>query len=108
MIFPVVYIDGKKALALIKGRPRADTTSDNSSYSNELKVLKAWVQLFHDMCRSAEGNADHAGLFSLYLSTKRLYKQAVDHAKRAGTGNFIDNAVNPCKAAWSVINSNRN
>lgn len=33
MIFPVVYMDGKKALALIKGRPRADTTSDNSWYS---------------------------------------------------------------------------
>lgn len=60
------------------------------------------------MCRSAEGNADHTRLFSLYLSTKRLYKQAVDHARSTGMGNFIDNAANPCKAAWNVINSNRN
>lgn len=32
----------------------------------------------------------------------------VDHVKRPATGNFIENAANPCKAAWSVINSNRN
>lgn len=60
------------------------------------------------MCRSAEGNADHARLFSLYLSTKRQYKQAVDHVKRAATRNCIDSSANPCKAAWSIINRIRN
>lgn len=57
----------------------------------ELEILRSWVLLLHDKL----------------TWTHKKYKEEVDLIKREKYSRLIEQSMNPCKAAWNLINSQR-
>lgn len=56
-----------------------------------LEILRSWVLLLHDKL----------------TWTHKKYKEEVDLIKRERYSRLIKQSMNPCKAAWNLINSQR-
>jgi len=85
----------------VKVRPKLEW------YTPELGRLKEFVKTLHDRYKSSPNLEDKTKWQTYYRAANRLYKCKVEEAKKAGNERFIREAPNPCKAAWQVINSNR-
>lgn len=79
--------------------------SSNEWYTQELSTLRSWVLLLHDMYKSSSTAAEKDRLYKLYLETKGQYRRSVDRAKRESNGRLIEESINPCKAAWNMVNN---
>jgi len=64
--------------------------------------IRKFVVALHDRYKSALGpNKDR--LYSVYLRAKKYYRQRVDIAKKQASIHQIQQAPNPCKAAWDLV-----
>lgn len=75
--------------------------------NKQLQTLKSWVLLLHDLYKNANDAGDRNRYYNLYLRNKTQYKNCLNRAKREANVKFIKEASNPCKAAWSLIKTNR-
>jgi hypothetical protein len=107
-MFPIqVRPSNKQCKVVNKGDEGSKQLVGKIELSKELKNLKAWVLLLHDMRKEAVSKKERDKIYSLYLEVKKKYRLELDKAKRDATAKFIQDSVNPCKAAWNVINCNR-
>lgn len=103
-------------LKVKKFRTRDENKGKNSSknlpkikdwYSPELARLRVVVLACNDRMKTAVDVQTKHEWFTRYLHVKRAYRVQVAIAKKNSNTEFIQNANNSCKAAWSLINVHR-
>lgn len=95
--FPVLNMSGPK-----KVRKR----TDKSWYTEDLRQVRLNVLLLYDCYKQATDSSSDS-LYRAYLKLKKEYKQKISSAKKSFNRSFIQNAHNPCKAAWQIVNAHR-
>ncbi len=85
-------------------KPKAKPNASNEWYTPELSRLRKLVICSNDRYKTAADLVTREHFYKLYLHAKRIYKSEVDLAKKNFNAKFIETSLNPCKAAWSLIN----
>lgn len=76
-------------------------------YSPDLARLRNLVLFCNDRAKTAVAGYYKEFWNTKYLQLKRTYRVKVVTAKKEANTRFIQNANNPCKAAWNIVNSHR-
>jgi hypothetical protein len=69
--------------------------------------LRNLVVALNDRFKRALNPDDRSYYYDAYLRAKRLYRRRIVSAKKLANERFINEAHNPCKAAWSIVNGQR-
>lgn len=104
-VFPERTLPGR-IIAARTSRPRPSKHHDKAWYTPALGQLRGRMQLLFDLYKSAQPG-ERETFYQDYLRIKKLYSARVQEAKRVSNQNFIEQAHNPCKAAWDLVNVHR-
>lgn len=94
-------LDSSSALKTVKSKPNNKHTS---WYTDNLCRLKEQLDNLYYILTSS--GSEHSK--ELYMEAKRNYRFQLRNAKQIHNNNFIVNSTNRTKAAWQIINSNKN
>lgn len=73
-------------------------------FGTDLQIMRQELRILADLCRES----DCPVLRSELRALRGRYRRAIAEAKRRVNSDFIKRSDNTSKAAWSVINANRN
>lgn len=77
-------------------------------YTSDLKDMRNRILVLRTICNTSQSPVDKAVVKTELNVMNKQYKHALTEAKRLANVVVIENSKNKTKAAWSIINRNKN